>query len=217
MGTQNNNIISRLVYDNAKTAVMMAFAGQPGFDIAAYKLTQSFLRLEQPITNNKAQYTFQVLTNQGNPTNTEQRLNLQDSFVIAHVGVFVALPSSATDATYRLQTFPDPLIFTTGAAALGVLYNGYLNISVNNNVLVPSWDIYRHYCVNQTQSSVAQLNQNAGGEDSFYAMEPNIILVGSKNNVLTINLPAAIATVDANSRIVLFLRGILAQNSTVVS
>ena len=225
MGTQNNNIISRLVYENARAAVAAAFGSTPGFSLEAYKMTQSYLRLEQTITTTKAQYTFPILVNQGNPTTTEWRLNLQDSFVVAHVGVFLALPSSVTDATYRLQTYPDPLVFTTGAAALGIVYAGNLNLSVNNNVLIPAWDIYRHYVVNQTQASVAavapppnaQLNQNNGGEDSFYAMEPNIILVGSKNNVLTVTLPSAVATVDANTRLVLLLRGILVQNSTVVS
>lgn len=225
MGTQQNNIISRMVYENARQAVIMAFSNNVGFDISTYKLTQSYLRLEQALVTTKAQYTFPVQINQGTTTNTEQRLNLQDSFVISHVGLFVALPSSATDTTYRLQTYPDPLIFTTGATAMGTIYNGYFTISVNNNVLVPSWDLYRHYTVNQTQSSVAGatpppnavLNQNAGGEDSFFAMEPNIILVGSKNNILTITLPAAVATVDANSRLVLYLRGVLVQNSTSVS
>ena len=225
MGTKNNNIVSRLVYENAKAAVIAAFAGTPGFDIAAYKLTQSYLRLEQALVTTKAQYTFPVLTNQGTPTNTEQRLNLQDSFVISHVGFFLLAPASATDATKIPQTYPDPLTFATGAAAAGVLYSGYLNISVNNNVLVPAWDLFRHYQTNQTQSSVAAgapppnavLAQIDGGNDSFYAMEPNIIIVGSKNNVITINLPAAVATVDSNSRIVLIFRGILAQNSTVVS
>lgn len=225
MGTQNNNIISRLVYENARAAVANAFSSQPGFSLEAYKMTQSYLRLEQPVTTTKAQYTFPILVNQGNPTNTEWRLNLQDSFVISHVGVFLALPSGAADAAYRLQTYPDPLVFTTGAAALGIIYAGNLNVSVNNNMLIPAWDIYRHYVVNQTQASVAavtpppnaQLNQNNGGEDAFYAMEPNIILVGSKNNVLTVTLPQAVATVDANTRLILLLRGILVQNSTVVS
>jgi len=56
-----------------------------------------------------------------------------------------------------------------------------------------------------------------GSEDGFITVEPNIVLIGSKANVITLKLPKALTAVDAGTRAVLILRGIYAQNSTVVS
>jgi hypothetical protein len=42
-------------------------------------------------------------------------------------------------------------------------------------------------------------------------------LIGSKNNNLSLNLPSAITSVTNYTYIVMILRGVLAQNVTVVS
>jgi hypothetical protein len=49
-------------------------------------------------------------------------------------------------------------------------------------------------------------------------MEPNVVLVGSKNNQVSLNLPAAISTLQASTapRIIVIFNGILAQNVTPV-
>jgi len=55
-------------------------------------------------------------------------------------------------------------------------------------------------------------------EYGYYPVEPNIVLVGSKNNVISLELPGAISTLQASTapRIVVIMRGILAQNVTPV-
>ena len=87
---------------------------------------------------------------------------------------------------------------------------------------MPNWDLFKHYNAPETQQTQAlgvasPADQVRGSFDGFYPVEPNIVLIGSKNNVIAINLPAGLATVQANSRIVVIARGITAQNSTVVS
>lgn len=214
MGNQINNVIGRLIYENAYNAAVAAF-GEGA--LSTMKLTDSYLRLEQNIVAGKTQYNFPVLVNNSSQTNTEKRLNLQDSFVIAQFGFFVANPAGPTDAAYILQTFPDPGDFgPANAAALKVVYNGSLSLTVNNNVLIPDWDIYRHYVVNQVQTTPSLVAENNAATDSFYPWEPNIILVGSNNNQFSLQIPAAVATVEPDSRIVLYARGILIQNSTNV-
>lgn len=215
MGNQINNVVGRLIYENAYNAAVAAFGESA---LSTMKLTDSYLRLEQNIVAGKTQYNFPILVNNSSQTNTEQRLNLQDSFVVAQFGFFVANPSGATDAAYILQTFPDPIVFATAGAAgaMQVLYNGNISLTVNNNVLIPAWDTYRHYVVNQTQASASLKGQNNAATDSFYPWEPNIILVGSNNNQFSLQIPAAVATVEPDSRIVLYARGILIQNSTNV-
>lgn len=108
MGNQINNVVGRLIYENAYNAAVAAFGESA---LSTMKLTDSYLRLEQNIVAGKTQYNFPILVNNSSQTNTEQRLNLQDSFVVAQFGFFVANPASATDAAYILQTFPDPIVF----------------------------------------------------------------------------------------------------------
>lgn len=212
-----NTQAARMVYDNARMALAAAFPGQ---DIRRMKLTQSFLRLELALSTTQTRYQFTILNQTtGAQFNTEQRLNLQDSFVISSLAVFIGKPSSGTDTSFELDTYCDTVKYTN-AAAMNAIYNSVLQCSVNNDVIVPAWDVARHFYRPQTQTTAAAnspLNQKRLAEDGFFAVEPNITAVGSKNTVFTLNLAQALTAVDANSRVILYLRGVLAQNSTSVS
>lgn len=213
-----NSVSERLVFNNAKRALKAA-----GINLAKARPTQSFLRLEQPFSTTKANYLFPILINQNSPQifNTETRLNLQDSFVVSGIQVAVGLPTSSTDATFKKQTYLNQFLFTN-AIAMSVLYNGNLTLMVDNVQFIPNWDIERHLVVPETQQTGAfgigsPIDQYNGSEMGYYPVEPNVVLIGSKNLQLQINLPAAPSAVDANSRIIVTLRGILAQNSTSVN
>lgn len=214
-----NTFGARLAYDNAVKMLQAA-----GMNTATAVLTQSSLRLEQAANIATTQYRFPVLNNDSNggntQFNTEQRLVLQDAFVISEMGLFLALPASAVDATFILYTYPSPIIFPLGKATLGVVYNGNISISVNNQIILPNWDTMRYRVVPETQdtaNATPSIDQFDGNEQGFYPVEPNIILSGSKNNVIQLNLPAAISAIDANTRLVLVMRGVRAQNSTSVN
>jgi len=221
-----SQVNARLVYRNAYNAMVSA-----GVDPKKAVLSQSYLRLEVAASTSKTNYQFGVLINdqpQGNPIRqTEQRLNLQDAFFVASVQMFTAIAASATATNFNLQTYPNPRTYSTAgaAAALYNLYNGYLSLTVNNSIITGSWDLYRHLEINQTQQTVTPvattipLDQVNGLMSTSCACEPNWVLIGSKNNTLQINLPSAIDTLQASSTtvLVLILRGVLAQNCTVVS
>lgn len=212
-----NNVGARMIYENAKQLLQNAFPGQ---SIAAFKMTQSYLRLELALAANQTNYNFQILNQTtGSQFNTEKRLNLQDSFVIAELAVLIAKPSSSTDSNFELDTYANTVKYTN-AGAMNALYNGELQAKINNDVVLPGWDLQRHFYRPQTQQTAAAnspLDQKRLAEDAFYAVEPNIVCVGSKNTQFSIVLPQALSAVDANSRVILLMRGILAQNSTVVS
>lgn len=200
-------------------------AYNPNFDaVTAFRLSQSTLRLEQPCVNTSTQYTFPVLINIQNQAaafNTEIRLQQQDSFVPTHVGIFLALPTGTNDTTFKLQTYPNPAIFAN-AVQMQAYYNGYMNIMINNVQYTQKWDMWRHWQTNQTQQTAAvgagsPEDQLMGADDGYYPMQPFILLIGSQNIQLTITLPVSPTAVDANSRVVVMLRGVLAQNSTVVN
>jgi hypothetical protein len=213
-----NTVGARLIFANARKSIKAA-----GIDPAKARLTQSFLRLEQAIVAGKTSYVFPILNNQTSSSifNTEARLNMQDSFVLSTLAVYTAIPSGATAADFRLLTYPNTVLYSTAgaAAATTTLYNGSLSLAVNNQILVPSWDILKHlkYPITQlTAAATPPVDQEDFSSD--YPVEPNVTLRGDKNNVLTITLPGTgIGTIQANSRIVIILRGVLAQNSTAVS
>lgn len=222
-----SQIGQRLAFQNASNAVKRA-----GQSPANAVLSQSYLRLETGLIAGNTQYKFDVLVNENTQStnfNTQLKLNLQDSFIVSQIGFFLAAPSSATDASYRLLTYPNKTAFTTHATAMNTLYNGYMSLTINQRTIIPNWDLYKHLDVPTTQqntvygsyvaSPLAQLadDENNAGDFGFFPCEPNIVLVGSKKNDLTVTLPAGLATVAANSRLVCIFRGILAQNTTSVN
>lgn len=225
MSKFNSQANARLVFENALRIIKDA---RLTLDIT--KLTNSDLRLEQQAATNKTQYQFPVLTNNNGPANTlfntETRLNQQDSFVASAWGFFISKPSSLTDATYILHTYPNALTFsTTGvAAAAETLYNSILQISVNNDIVMPVMSTRRFRAVPQSQAVAAGTNQNGIAldqidltSDGFTILEPLILFIGSKNSVITLSLPAALAAVETFQRLHMIFDGLLAQNSTIIT
>jgi len=217
MATQHG---ARLVYDNAKQLIANA-----GLSVGSAVLSQSYLRSEVAMSTSTTSYTIPILVNSAFtsfPTNN--LLALQDAFICSSIGIFVSIPASATTTAFPLYTYPNALAFTTAGAATALysLYGGKMSLTVNNRQILPSWDIYRHLYVPQTQQGAAAtasvIDQNDASEFGYYPCEPNLVFVGSKNNVLTLELPSAISTLQATvaPRIVVIMRGILGQNVTPV-
>lgn len=223
MATNNSTLNSRFVFENAKQVLQAN-----GVSTADAILTQSDLVLEQTLVTTKTNYQFGVLDNNNGPSGTqfptEVRLTQQDSFLASMMGFYLILPASLTAGNLICHTYPNPVVFTTGASALETLYNSILKIQVNNRTIVPVWYLGRHRMVPQSQQATAAANQNGialdqidMSSDGIQIMEPNIVIIGSKGTVITVNLPTALATVDANTRMRLWFRGVLAQNSTIIT
>jgi hypothetical protein len=220
MATQHG---ARLVFDNAKALVSNA-----GFNVNQAVLSQSYIRSEVAMSTSTTSYHVPVLINDtqnGSSFATENRLQLQDAFVVSKIGVFVSIPATSTTTSFQYYTYPNAQAFTTAGAATALynLYNGSMSISINNRNIVPQWDLYKHLYVPQTQQATSTgtntaIDQNDASEFGYYPVEPNIVLVGSKNNQISLNLPAAIGTLQAGTapRIIVIFSGILAQNVTPV-
>lgn len=222
MATQ---IGSRLVFENAKTLI-----NQLGYDASHAVLTPSYLRSEVLLATNAASYHVPVLINDnqnGTPTVREQRLSLQDLFIVSQIQI-VLVSGAATSGSAKSYTYPNLTAFSTGSASLYTLYNGYLNIQVNNQNVLPKWDIIKHLDIPQTQQNT---NFNAASAtspaqytidmvnfntDGLEVCEPNIVLNGASNINASIQLPSAPTTLDANTYVAVIWRGILAQNCTSV-
>jgi hypothetical protein len=219
MATQHG---ARLVFENAKSLVQNA-----GFNVNQAVLSQSYIRSEIAMSTSITNYHVPVLINDtqnGSAYATENRLQLQDAFVISQVGIFIAKPSSSTATNFQYYTYPNKVVFSTtnSVAALYNLYNGQMNYTVNNRQIAPSVDVYRSLFVPTSQEGIYTGTSNTGidgndaSDNGYYPCEPNIVLVGSKNNQINIQLPSAISVVESNARIIVIFRGILAQNVTPV-
>jgi hypothetical protein len=209
---------SRMSFDKAKEAIQSS-----GFSLNRAVLSQSYIRSEVILSTTATRYRFPLLVNDNfsTVTNTSNLLNLQDAFYISHAALFFAKPSSSTDTTFQLVTYPNSIIFSTAntSASLYTWYNGYLSLTVNNRVIWPQLDMYRFYDVPQTQdgSAAAVIDQQKGSDSALYPIEPGVVLVGSKQNILEAILPATMTAVESNSRAILYLAGHLAQNVTPVN
>ena len=222
MATQMGN---RLVFENAKTLIQ-----QLGYDASHAVLTPSFLRSEVLLTTSSAAYHVPVLVNDnqnGTPTVREQRLALQDLFIVSSIQILL-ISGSATTGSAKSYTYPNLTAFSTGAAQLYNVYNGYLNIQVNNQNVLPKWSILQHLDIPQTQqntnfnaasaTSPAQYSIDQVSMDQFalQVCEPNIVLNGASNINASIILPAAPSALDSNTYVATLWYGILAQNCTSV-
>lgn len=227
MGVRTDQLSARAVYLNA-----LQICRDAKVDPVAAALTQSTLRSEILLSTGQTHYQFGVTVldpgyNNNGAFNTEIRLGQQNSFIVSQIAFFLAEPASATDASYIDYAYPNPSVFSASneAQALWTLYKSYLKITVNNVVKVPSLHLGRFSNVPQSQKVAAAANQNGigndqrdGSTDATMVCEPNLVLIGSKANLVELFMPAALAAVGTGgfTRAIIEWRGILAQNSTII-
>ena len=213
---------SRMVFENAKALVQNL-----GYSVQHAKLTQSYLRSEVALSTSVANYHIPVLVNDtqnGAVRVNEKRLALQDLFICTELAVMFGVGSSTTTNT-KLYSYNNGNIFSTSTSAADLLslYNGYLNLSVNNELVLPAWDVLRHYFVPQTQGSVGVTAQTIFPIDQvdmenspFYPVEPGIVMNGAANINFQLTANGAPAAITTNSFLCVVQRGILCQNVTTV-
>ena len=218
----------RLVFENASDLIRSA-----GYDPARAILTQSFLRSEAAMSTSTSQYNLPVIVtqNQGaSQFNTERRLQLTDVFVVSSINVQAAKPASTTDAVYKVFNYGNPTVFSsanTAASVDGVYANGFLSMLIDNNQMLPAWDLDQHYRAPITQqasviyytgaTALPYVDSRDGSDDGIQLVEPNFVLAGNFNIQFTLNTIAGMTAIETNSRWIVRLRGILAQNCSKIS
>jgi hypothetical protein len=215
----------RMVFENAKNLVRGL-----GYSVEQAVLTQSYLRSEVALSTSIANYHIPVLVNDtqnGSVRVNEKRLNLQDIFVTTEIAVLIGIGSGTTTSA-KLYTYPNSTAFATGGGDLWTIYNGYLNLAVNNQQILPAWDVLRHYFVPQTQQNtnfnaatatapaVYTIDQADLSESPYFPVEPGIVMNGAANINFQLTANGAPAAVATNSFICVIQHGILCQNVTTV-
>ena len=211
----------RMIFENAKSLVRGL-----GYGVEQAVLTQSYLRSEVALSTSIANYHIPVLVNDtqnGSVRVNEKRLNLQDIFVASEIAVLIGV-GAGTSTKAPLYTYPNGVIFTSATDDdLLSIYNGSLNLTINNQQVLPAWDVLRHYYVPQTQGGVGitaqtvfPVDQNDASANGFYPVEPGIVMNGAANINFQLTANGAPATILSNSFICVIQRGILLQNVTTV-
>lgn len=218
-----NQIAARMVFDNARQ-----LCANLGYDLQSARLTQSYLRSEIALNTTNGRFHVPILvtdTQYGAVRVNENRLNLQDIFYVSEVSIFWTV-ATATGTEGRPYTWANPVVNSTGS--MQTLYNGKYQISMNNDNILPAWDVSRHLYIPRTQQNtnfnvaaptapaVYTADELDFSERTFCPVEPGWIFNGAGNIDANIILPAAFSAVPSNSAIVVVHRGILIQNATTV-
>lgn len=201
------------------------------------KLTRSYLRTEILLTSNLTSYNFALLTNQVAPGSnginpTEQRLKQQDVFFCHRLGFYIYCAATSGGTTiyrYQLMTFPNPSFYGSSGLQLeqmmGLWTTGQLQVTVNNDVLTPAWDLLQHMIVNQSMTSAVYqptsnyFNQNDYTKDGLVVVEPNWVLNGGNDNEYVISYPQSLSSIGLGTSqmwLTLKFEGFLAQNCSSI-
>ena len=186
--------------------------------------TQSYLRFEKSIQGTFNSISFDVLVNQGSAATTERRLQLTDTFTITQLALFIYKAGTTTAVTNgdkaksTLFSWPNPNVFTqTVSDSLMNLYNGYLQLRVNTEVLIDSLDIMQFYRVHTTQNGAVTNAQDEWPmiNNGFKKIVPTITLNGAAKNEINLFFPESInlAGSDESNFVVCYCRGFLNQNA----
>jgi hypothetical protein len=192
-------------------------------------LSQSYLRAETQLTT-LSSYKFLLQRSQNpNALVTERLLDLNDQFVITHLGMFlkyIAADSPTTDQQIaaRLLTYVDANTITVAAGLQAqALYNGNLNFTIDRKEFLPNFAARSFERVPETQTAANAfftasgqklVNASPNGLYGFYPFEP-VLIDGRQTLDISVNLNAG-TTIDGASMTiyaVLECRGYLVVNA----
>jgi len=199
-------------------------------------ITPGFLRLEVPLLGPTNQINFNVLDSQANRQVNENRLKFADTFTILSFAFYIGktvkaggagvLPTNTESALMTLHSFPNPQVFTGGAAAanLQALYNSKLSLRIDTTTFIDSAPTREFYRVGTSQQQTGATNVPAVQADewglSMYGRKeftPSIELNGTANIDLSVSLPTSVdLAAGANTyqnTAVLFCLGFLNQGA----
>ena len=192
-------------------------------------LSQSYLRAETALTTTSVIPFFLQRGQVATPIVTENLLELNDQFVITHIGfglkqIGADSPTTQQQLNAQVFTYADTNTFTgTNAANVASIYNTNLSMTINRKDFIPAFPMRSFLRVPDTQSTVnadytssniKQTNSFPNGLYSFYPTE--VVLIDGRQTLdIQINLGASVAFDDASNSIyaVLEFRGYLIVNA----
>jgi hypothetical protein len=212
---------------NSVIAEKQYIAGKLGVQYDS--LSQSYLRSETRLTTTSV-IPFTVQRNAvAAPLVTEQLLELNDQFVITHIGfglkqIASDSPTDLQQLNAPVQTYFDSNTFTgTNAVNVGSVYNANLSIAINRKDFIPAFpmrsflrvpDVQTTTNADYTTSGIKQTNGYPNGLYGFYPTE--VVLIDGRQTIdIAVNLGTSVAFDDTSNSVyaVLEFRGYLIVNS----
>lgn len=196
---------------------------------------ESKIRLEQKILDGKGQYIFN-LKDQSADGLTTINLERNDVFVINRIGVLLNLVTKTDNGQEvdHLYSFPaikgedEESIHKFGFTddQIESLYHGYLQWTMDNNVVLSAYPMEKFRLVPQQQgafvlaSDDTAVNEQILGEwnvdEAMRLMMPRYVVAGTHDHKLIVNFPAAgktfTTTEGCEARLVLMLDGFLVKS-----
>lgn len=154
---------------------------------------------------------------------TENRLDINDAFVVRQVSVVFGLQVDGADSRVNLNTWENPLVFTTNTQAIRQAYNGNLSMEVNTVRYLDGLGASAFRYVDTAQQGVEVSGPIAGTwqassweqNKAWVTMVPQFRVHGSDKTRFSLTIPdtADFTTVDETQVIAtLILRGLKVQN-----
>jgi hypothetical protein len=184
------------------------------------QVTQGYLR-SLVLLGQTGGFTFKIIQDNGVPIPGAQLLERSDSFWATQHAFFIGkVASGATPRSLRLNTFPNPYVFTNAAEreALETLYNGRLKITIANTIYFQQLDLKRFMNVDTAQQGL-ELSAGATGifgndafnpKTGFYEMTPHIKFSGQSTPQVEVNLSDSVnmaGTAGTTNYAVMYYRG----------
>ncbi len=168
----------------------------------------SKLRIEKTILAGVGRYEFNI-KNTSISNAREKALDRNDVFIPNFLGLFVALQSTSNPETCILFPYV-PVAPTSGSsvhevgftdAELNTLYNGTLNWTVDNGVMISAYPTERFKKVPQTQGLFVLDNTNTAVNENIQSefdvlegcdlLTPKLTIAGTRDHRITVNFDAA--------------------------
>jgi hypothetical protein len=204
-----------------------------GKDVPFSSMSESDLRLEIALAS-QSSIRFNVLANVGTTLASEIRLNLNDAFVITHIGLRVAKVAAASPTANqvvnkKMYCNPNPFVFdgAAGDVNIAAIYNSSFSFEVNKVKYIPNLSTHNFLRygdmqegsatgINATPTTVRQANDSLPNGLFGYWECDEMIITGTQDIVPLISLPAGFSssfteTNEVNYAILL-LKGYLLQN-----
>ena len=183
-------------------------------------ISESFLREDMALVNNKSEYLFRFLAETGQADLPERRLSRTDIFIVTAIGLFLINEVDAKRGNAALQTYPNPTVFAAGTPAdLEAIYNGALNFQVDNVVILDDYDTQNFRHVGDLLESAGNTKSAKGAFDGMVQLATRFVMDGASKNEFRLEIPT-FANIDLDTptagetiKVVAKLHGFLIQGA----
>lgn len=199
-GSNDQGAMVQVLNTERERADHLVNSTNPRFSNA--RLAPGYLRLEASFNNANGKITFKTFIGDGTTVNpTERRLDRNDAFIATSMRFGLLKQDTANGKTNgEIVYYPNITIF--GAAAAGHLksvYQGYLNINIDDKDEVKAFPMQRFLEIPETQQTASTNFDQRNALSALVPCIPNIILDGDRKNEISIVFPTYAGWAGATS------------------